>query len=281
MKKILFISLLLWGTGALQAQEKSQSLYFNIGSGFHHLKYNLQNGTHESSMGYSCNLGYNYFFSNNWGLGAGLGLESFQSKATLNYQTSKSSVDTDGESFEFLTQYTDWQEKQSILLLDIPLSFIYQKEMSDKLKFQFSIGPKISFAVQSNYKTEGGTIETTGYYPQYNVVLYGMPQHNFKTITSFPKNDTSLNPVVSAYSNLGGLYKLNNSLDLYAGVYLDYGLSNMIDAQDKLLYQEDGVYNGIFSSNLTNKVKHFSFGFKIGINLRLGAKEAVSTDVMN
>ncbi len=281
MKKLLFISLLLWGAGTIHAQEKSQSIYFNIGSGFHNLKCNLQNGKQESNMGYRVNLGYNYFFSKNWGFGAGLGLESFESKATLNYQTSKASVDTDGESFEFRTQYTDWQERQSILLLDIPVSFIYQKEINEKLKFQFSVGPKVSFAVQSNYKTEGGTIETTGYYPQYNVVLYGMPQHNFTTLTSFPKNDISLNPVVSAYSNLGGLYKLSNRLDLYAGVYFDYGLTNMIDAQDKLLYQEDGVYNGVFSSDLTNKVKQIAFGFKIGVNFRLGAKEAISIDEMH
>ena len=280
MKKLLFISLLLWGTAAAQAQEKSQSLYFNIGSGFHNLKYDLQNGTQKNSMGYTFNLGYNYFFSRHWGFGAGLGIESFNSKATLNYQTNNSSVDTDGESFEFRTKYTDWQEKQSILLLDIPLSLIYQKQTSEKLKFQFSIGPKVSFAMKSNYITEGGTIETTGYYPQYNVVLFGMPQHNFTTLTSFPKNDTSLNPVVSAYGNLGGLYKLTNSLDLYAGVYIDYGLSNMINAQNKLLYQEDGVYNGVFSSGLTNKVKQFAFGFKIGLNLNLGDK-APSMDEMH
>ena len=101
MKKLLFISLLLCGIGALQAQEKSQALYLNIGSGIHNLKYDIKNGTQENSMGYTVNLGYNYFFSKNWGFGAGLGLESFQSKATFNYQTSKSSVDTDGESFEF------------------------------------------------------------------------------------------------------------------------------------------------------------------------------------
>jgi len=280
MKKLLFISLLLWGAGVSKAQEKSQSLYFNIGSGFHNLKYDLQNGTQENNIGYTFSLGYNYFFSRHWGFGAGLGIESFNSKATLDYQTSKSLIDTDGESFEFRTKYTDWQEKQSILLLDIPLSFIYQKQTSKKLKFQFSMGPKVSFAIKSNYKTLGGTIETTGYYPQYNAVLFGMPQHNFSTMTSFPQNDTSLNPVISAFSNLGGLYKINGSLDLYAGVYIDYGLSNMIDAQKKLLYQEDGVYNGVFSSDLTNSVKQFAFGFKIGLNLNLGDK-APSIDEMH
>ena len=269
MKRLLVISLLLWGAGAIQAQEEPQSIYFHVGSGFHNLNYDLRNGTQENNIGFTCNLGYNYFFSRNWGVGSGLGLESFQSEATLNYQTSKSSVDTDGESFKFRTQYNDWQEKQSVLLLDIPISLIYQKQLSEKLKFQFSAGPKVSFAVQSNYKIEGGSIETFGFYPQYNVFLYDMPQHNFSTLTRFPKNDTSLNPVVSAYSNGGALYKLNSCMDLYAGVYIDLGLSNMIDARDQFLYQEDGVYNGVFSSRLTSKVKHFAFGFKVGINFRL------------
>lgn len=271
MKKLLFISLLLWGT-ATQAQEKSQSIYFNIGSGFHQLKYDLQAGTHDSRTGNTANIGYNYFFSKNWGVGAGLGLESFQSKATLNYQTSKPSVDAEGESFEFRTQYTDWQEKQNVLMLDIPLSFIYQKEMNEKLKFQFSVGPKVSFSVQSRYTTMGGIIETTGYYPQYNVVLYGLPQHNFTTFTSFPEKNISLKPTVSASGNLGGLYKVSDRMDFYAGFYLDYGLSNMINAQNKPLYQEDGVYNGVFSSDLTRNIRQVAFGFKLGINLLLGAK---------
>lgn len=280
MKNLLFIGLLLMGTGALQAhaQEKSQAIYFNLGSGFHNLLFDLQNGTQKNIIGNTCNLGYNFFFSKSLGLGAGLGLESFQSNTTLNYQTRKSSKDSEGESFEFRTQYTDWQEKQSILLLGIPFAFIYRKEVSEKLKFQFSIGPKMSFAVQSNYKAEGGTIVTSGYYPQYDIILFGMPQHNFTTLTSFPKTNISLNPVVSAYSNLGGLYKINDRLDLYTGIYFDYGLSNMIDARDKYLYQGDGVYNGVFSSDLTNKVKQFAFGFKIGINFSLDANEAVSNN---
>ncbi len=280
MKKILFISLLLWGAGALQAQENetSRSLYFNAGGGSHPLKYDLQNGVKENFMGYTVNLGYHYYFSKNWGFAAGLGLASFQSKATLNYQTSNASVDTDNDSFEFRTQYTDWQEKQTILLLDIPLGLVYQKQMNEKFNFQFSIGPKVSFPLQSKNETSGGTIETTGYYPQYNVVLFGLPQHNFTTLTSFPKNDTSLKPVLSACSNLGVLINLNNRLDLYSGVYLDYGLTNMIDPQSKFLYQEDGVYNGIFSSDLTKRVTQYAFGFKIGINFRLGAKEDVSVE---
>lgn len=266
MKKTLSISLLLLGIGVAQAQEKSQALYFNIGSGFHNLKYDLANGKQEGNIGMEYNVGYNYFFSNKWGIGIGLGLETFQSKATLNYQTGNSSVDTDGESFEFRTQYSDWQEQQNSIFLNIPVNFIYQLHMCDKWKVQFSMGPQILFLLKSNYKIAGGAIETTGYYSQYNVILHDLPQHNFTTTTELPKGKNSLNPGLSAIVNLGGLYQLNQNMDIYLGAYFDYGLTNTMDTKSKFLYQEDGVYNGIFSSDQTKKVKPIAFGFKIGIS---------------
>jgi hypothetical protein len=266
MKKTLSISLLLLGIGVAQAQEKSQALYFNIGSGFHNLKYDLANGKQEGNIGMEYNVGYNYFFSNKWGIGTGLGLETFQSKATLNYQTGNSSVDTDGESFEFRTQYSDWQEQQNSIFLNIPVNFIYQLHMCNKWKIQFSMGPQILFLLKSNYKIAGGAIETTGYYSQYNVILHDLPQHNFTTTTELPKGKNSLNPGLSAIVNLGGLYQLNQNMDIYLGAYFDYGLTNTMDTKSKFLYQEDGVYNGVFSSDQTKKVKPIAFGFKIGIS---------------
>lgn len=254
--------------GAARAQ-KAQTLYFNIGSGFHNLKYDLTNGKQEGNIGSTCSIGYNYFFSERWGIGSGLGLETFQTKATLNYQTSNLSVDTDGESFEFRTQYSDWQEKQSSILLNIPVNFIYQSPISDKWKIQFLIGPQISFAVKSNYKIAGGTIETTGYYSKYNVILHDLPKHNLTTFSEFPEGKNSLNPTLSAVGNLGCLYNLNKNMDIYLGAYFDYGLTNSIAAKSKFLYQEDGVYNGVFSSNQTNKVKPVAFGLKVGINWSL------------
>lgn len=269
MRKILFISSLLLGMGVAQAQEKHQALYFNIGSGFHNLKYDLDNGTQNGNWGMTYNVGYNYFFSEKWGIGTGLGLETFQSEASLDYQTANQSVDTDGESFEFRTQYSDWQEKQNTVLLDVPINFIYQAQLGEKWKVQFSMGPQISFPVKSNYKTTGGTIETTGYYSQYNVILHDLPQHNFAKKTEFPEGKNSLKPALSAIGNLGGFYHLNQNLDLYLGAYFDYGLTNSIDAKSNFLYQEDGVYNGVLSSNQTNKVKPVALGLKIGISWKL------------
>lgn len=255
--------------GAIQAQEKQKSIYFNFGSGMHSLKYDLLDGVQNDGKGYTLNLGYNYMFSSSWGIGTGLGIETFKSDGIVNYQTRQSSTDTDGESFEFRTQYSNWKEKQNALLLNIPVGLVYQRQIKEKWKIQFLAGPKLSFALNAEYETDGGSIETTGFYPQYNVVLSGMPQHNFKTINELPNENISMNPVLSAFADLGGLYQLNDKFDLYFGAYLDYGLSNAIDKQKNLLYQEDGKYNGFFASDRTGKVNPIAFGFKIGLVFNL------------
>lgn len=275
MKKLLIVGLLLYTMGAMGAMgaikehNAKKSVYFNIESGLHSLRYDLANGDKENKQGYTFNLGYNHFFLPNWGVKSGLGFSTFKSKAILNYKTNKASVDTDNESFNFRTQYSDWNEQQNLLLMDITLGLIYQLPINEKWKFQFSFGPKLSFPVQAKYQTTGGVIKTTGYYQQYNVILSDMPQHNFKSLTEFPDNDIHINTVISAFADLGGVYKINEKFDLYLGAYIDYGLNNIIDAQNKSLYQEDGIYNGVFESNQTDKIKLFTFGCKIGLTWKL------------
>jgi len=276
MRLKLVIGMLLLGMGAIQAQDKAQYLNINFGSGVHNLKYDVLNGTQDGNTGYAFNLGYNYFFNENWGVGTGIGIETFQSKATLNYQTKMQSIDTDEESYEFRTQYTDWTEKQNVLMLDIPLGIVYQIKLNENSKLQVNFGPKVSFNLKAKYEITNGSIETTGFYPQYNVVLSGMPQHNFKTITEFPKEDIKLNPAISAFVDLGGLYSLNTNTELYFGGYLNYGLNNLIDAKNNLLYQENGVYNGIFGSDQTEKVIPVSFGIKIGLAFNITFRKRVN-----
>lgn len=267
MKKKLLISFVwLIGIITIQAQEKGHYYYINGGTGFHNLLYNLENGTQEGKAGYTFNVGYNYFFSNNWGIGTGIGIRNFTSTSTLNYIASHPSVDTDGESYEFRTYYKGWKEQQKLTSLDIPLGISYQAKIYGRWKMTASAGGKISFPVTDKYHTEGGEIETRGYYSKYNVELYGMKQHGFSTYTSFPNGNMNTKAFYSAFIDFGGLYVLTKNLDLYIGFYFDYGINNAIDAKNNELYQQNGTYNGLFSSNQLNKVSPVSYGIKLGLN---------------
>jgi outer membrane protein OmpA-like peptidoglycan-associated protein len=277
MKKqiILVFAILIYG--ALQAQETGNYLDFNVGGGIHNLSYNLQNGTEKGQFGYTINAGYSYYFTPQWGLHTGLGFQSFQSLSTLNYLSSTPDIDSQGESFTFKANYKNWQERQTALFVEIPLTVQYKLPIAPKFGLLASAGGKIAFPFNTTYKSVGGEIVTTGFYKQYNAELYGMPQHGFSTYTNSFTGNLSLKTSIMAIADLGGLYKLNDKTDLYVGGYINYGLNNILNTENKLIYQYnglDGVYNGLLTSTQTNKINPISFGLKVGVYWHLGQNKS-------
>ena len=272
MKKQLIIGLSLLFSSAIQAQEKGHYFSLNAGGGFHNLSYQLKNGSEKGGLGSSVDAGYSYFFNEHWGLNTGIGLQSYRPKATLNYQSSTPLTDTDGEAYEYRTNYNNWKEKQQLLFLDIPIGIKYRFGFSEKIRFLASAGMKVLIPLKTTYKTIGGEIVTTGYYSQYNVVLKDLPQHGFSTITDQYSGDVSIKPSYSGYAEFGALYGLSSRLDLYVGGYVDYGLSNVMKGSNGTVYQYDGVYSGILSATETDRARTVSLGLKVGMQWYFGRK---------
>jgi len=271
MKKQIILGLgLLIGT-AMQAQSPSslwasdQYLHFSVGVGDNNLSYNLQNGDHSGCVGYSLNAAYSYFFNPQWGIQTGVGIQSFGALSTLNFQSAKPTTDSDGDSYMFRDAYKNWQEKQKVLLFEIPVQAQFRRRLNKKIGLLASLGAKVSFPLRKTYKTVGGEMLTTGYYSQWDAELSDLPQHGFSTYTGDYNGHLSLHPAYTAIADLGGLYKLTDKLDLYVGGYFDYGLNNILKSSDQLIYQSDGVYNGVLASNQTSKVRLVAFGVKVGI----------------
>jgi len=274
MKKQLIIALSLLFCANTQAQETGHTLFFNAGAGMHHLSYDLLNGTQKGGAGYSFNAGYSYFFNQRWGIQTGIGLQSFRSTATLNYTTGVPSVDTDGAAYEYRTYYNNWKEKQQLVFFDIPLGVQYRRDFKEKIQLLATVGLKLSLPVKKTYKTTGGELVTSGVYSQWNVELKDMPQHGFNTITEQLTGNVSIKPSYSGFAELGALYGLSPKLDLYAGGYVNLGLNNVLKSDNKLVYQQDGVYNGVLASNQTDKARIISMGLKVGVRWHFGNKKA-------
>jgi len=273
MKKLIlpaFLALLLHVHA--QVKEVKQYLYINAGGGMHSLSYNLQNGTRKDGSGYTVNAGYSHFFTPHWGVQTGLGLQSVSATALLNYMAGTPSVDADGDSYEFRTYYNNWKEKQRVLLFDIPLGLQYTHALGKKLSLLATAGGKIDIPLTSDYKIKSGEIVTKGFYSQWNAEVSDNARHDFTTITHRPSGDLSLKTCCSLFADLGGLYPLSDKLDLYMGAYMGYGLSNLANRGSKMVYQQDGTYNGVLASNLIDRVRPVTFGVKVGLYLRLGHK---------
>jgi len=270
MKKQITLVLSFLFCCMLQAQEYQHFLHLTVGGGLHNLSYNLQNGTQSGQSGNTINLGYSCFFTQHWGVQSGLGLQWFNARSTINYKTASSQNDIDGEKFELRTNYSNLQEKQQALFLDIPLTLQYRLALSRKMTFQGSAGGKLSIPVSSSYKTTGGSITTTGYYAQYgDLEVSDSPENGLITTTDTYKGKLSLCPLYMAVADVGGLYSLSSKLDLYLGAYVNYGLNNALKADAKDVYQLDGVYNGVLASKQTATLTPISLGVKLGVYFRL------------
>jgi len=280
MKKHIILGLILLLFGVIQAQEKGSYLLINAGGGKHNIAYSLTDGAVKTDFGLTGNIGYNYFFIPNFGIGTGVGIQTYKSYAILNYMSSNSSVDEDGDDYDFRIYYDEWKESQKLITLDIPVGFNYQTKFGTNSGLLASAGVKISIPVSATYETNVGQIVTTGFYEQWNVELNGMPQHNFRTLTDFPSSTFAAKPAYSVYADLGYLHNISPKLGLYLGAYVNYGLNSFVASSDKYVYQQDGVYNGVMSSNLVSKANLISFGVKIGVNLRLSKDKIIPDDII-
>ena len=272
MKKQLIIFISLVFTTLSQAQETGNYLHFNIGNGQHNLSCSLKDGTQTPQSGYTANLAFSHFFTPTIGIQTGIGLQTFSSLSILNLTESSSAIDSDGDSYIHNSKFNNWQENQQVIFVEIPLTAQFKHKFNDKIGLLGTAGAKVSIPVNASYKTTGGEIVTSGYYPQYNIELTDLPQHGFTTITQSYTGKYSFNPAFMAIAELGGTYKLSEKIDLYVGGYLNYGLNNMLKPDTKMLYQLDGTYNGVLKTSQITSVKPITVGVKLGLYLKVGKK---------
>ena len=272
MKKQIIILASLVISTFIQAQETGNYLHLNAGGGLNNLSYTLHNGTQSGQTGYTVNLAFSHFFTTQWGIQTGIGLQSFTSLSTLNLTESSPSIDSDGDSYIFKSNFKNWQENQQVLFFEIPLTGQFKHGFNNKLGLLATAGAKISIPIHATYKTTGGEIVTSGYYPQWNIELTDVPQEGFKTITQSYTGKSNLNTAYTAIVELGGIYKLSDKVELYAGGYFNYGINNVLKPESKKLFQVDETYNGVWNSYHITDIKPFAIGVKLGLYFKLGKK---------
>lgn len=262
----------------LQAQYSEQYLHLNAGGGMHELSYKTPVGTQKSAAGFRLNAAYSYFFAPNWGVQTGIGLQSYGASSVLNFTTEMPDTDSEGDNYQLMTYYRNWEERQRALLLSIPLAMQFRYPISQKIKLLASLGANISMPINTKFKTTGAEIETTGMYPQWHLELTDIPAEGFNTTTQNYSGKNKLKAAAMGTVDLGMLYKLTPKMDLYVGAYANYGLNSALIPNTKQIYQKDGSYNGLFASEQVNGVKPIAVGIKIGIYWQLEKKQVAVVD---
>ena len=285
-KTIIIIMTLLLSSSVLFSQEKGH--YLSIGGtiGASKLNYSLQQGTGsiKPGLGFGGKIGYSYFFSDHFGVGTGIGISAYRTKAHLKEYDAifpdLTDDDGEGDMYDRIVLLRNWKEFQKSTFIEIPILLQYQHRFGEYQGFGLyaNLGIKVQIPISSSYKVTDGTMENQGDYHKYGgPILYGMPNHGFGTDSPRPSGDFKLKTGVAATAGFGFLFSLTPIIDLQLGAYADYGFTNKKTTEDgAILYldaQDNNQYRSLLTSTDIGKVRSLSVGGELGLRFKLDGSQ--------
>lgn len=228
MKKYLF-AVFSFVTGHLAGQHAVNEFSLYAGGGVSQLNYKTLSSP---SAGGSAGAGYRYYLSPQWSLGTGAEVQFYTSRISLEQLNGSSDArDAEGSNFQFRYDAKNYREEQRAFYLAVPLNVQFETRRSGGTSWYMNMGGKIAYNINARYQAKIPALVTTGYYPEWNVELadpafmgFGewkdarSGKNDFKTKTAF---------LLSAET---GIKRRDR---LYLGVYADYGLNNILEADDR------------------------------------------------
>ncbi|MWB96102.1 outer membrane beta-barrel protein [Flavobacterium sp. GA093] len=259
------------------AQEKKYEISAALGGGASYLDYGTRSGELVPGNGFNAGLRFAYYLNQNISLGIGAEYQSYQSSARfLSLNGRYTTTDIEDESFQFRYAADHVSEKQKLGYINIPVNIQYETLGTTRL--YLAAGAKIGFAVSGCSETTMDDVTTSGYYPQYNVVLYEPAFAGFGTFDAINtgKQDLDTEVSYSATFETGIKQILNKKHSLYIGLYLDYGLNTVYDKSNTkniVQYTNTAVpvqlqYNSILDSAYADDPILLSYGVKLRFAFR-------------
>ncbi len=260
-----------------QTPEHNNYIGINLGEGLGTLSFSPADGDHGSRLGYLVEAKYLYFFDQQFGAAVGLKYSRAYSSATFNYTQTTLNIVHPGNNntYDATVRVDDLEERQSVGVVSLPIEFYWRNRLQDDLVLLLGAGFQIDIPLTGSYSADKGHYSVSGYFPASGVTYTDLPSYGFDRYAVDESGDIETASLgLSLVADLGVNYALRNAWSLYAGIYMGYGLTNvMSDESSRPLLSvpvaganEANVYNGAFASNRVDAAHLFSLGIKVGIN---------------
>lgn len=225
MKYIIVLFLVILKVNYAQSQEIS--IYFS--GGMSGKKYSFEKGEANLKLGGAIGIGYAYELNFNWSILSGVEIAVYGNKVTLNnnYNYANYLIDDQGSAFEYRLRIARYSEVSSFKSVNIPLMIQFHPE-NFKIPMYVNFGGKLHFPIKQTIESTAENIQLSGYYPNFDLEITNLPKHGFGAINAL--NNTVINELKTAVSlsvEIGAILKVEERNQLYAGFYLDYGITEI------------------------------------------------------
>ena len=251
---------------------------FDLGGGIHNIAFKADNGDKKVGFGFGTQVGFRHFFNENWGAGIGFGFNTFAAKTTLNYVQEEHdgtdpSILTPDKRRNYLTAFSDMEEKIKASALDIPIGVYYQRPINDKWSIGGGLNLIVSPVLSSKYENNSGEIKVEAFFPGYNQTVSEAPAHGLSTFSGFSGTPDLKKISIGFGGEVKAYYAINDRLDLSMGFSGAYRFSDLKNQSLAKLYDEDQrTYAGITQSSICNAVNLVNITASVGLRYRLARK---------
>lgn len=277
MKKTIILIFTLATTVLVSAQSKHEASVY-LGAGISSLKYDLNaSGDASSKVGPLAGVGYTYKITSQWGLVSGLELAIYKTEVTSDQLKDQYVAQDDyGNDFEWRLALHGFKESQTGTYLNVPIMAQFTPGTTGG--FYANLGFKVGLPMSGKYDASYSKLVTSGHY-LYTDAEY--PDIDFRGFGQFggssTKGDIDLGVAFMLSAQCGMKWNLSNSMKLFAGAYIDYGLNNIVktDNDKKIIkYNKNNPtnleYNGLTTSKtVIDKIVPFALGLKVGLDFSL------------
>jgi outer membrane protein OmpA-like peptidoglycan-associated protein len=266
---------------AIVLQSGAQGLGIGLAGGLQGTQYSLQGGGRQLLPGGSIELTYGFRLGPNWDLLSGVtgGIYRTQAKLPDGPVYSAYEVDDGGSAFLYSVNTVGYKETQRFFALGIPLLLQYHTTGAG-VQWYINGGGKAYLPFNSSVQVSADKATFSGYYPDFNIQVSNLPQHGFGTIKGWKTSATAdLKPTAALSAATGLSFPLSRGTRLYAGVFADYGLTELrqkIDSMPLMTYNSTGI-SGVHAGGVLNRpgignVTMLSFG--VELRLAFGSPRA-------
>ena len=240
MKKIaIFIVLLMtvssvWGQYRRNYDRPYAYLGFTFGVGINAISSPGAEGSRTPGVGFDFGAHYTHFFSR-FGFGAGMHIVRTNSHTTYNFDETTEGLthaDNPGAHYTLYTHFDDWKERQSMVVIALPVEAFYRMPVGGGRFFICGAGVEFDMPTKGSYTAAGGSFTTSGMFPALGPYRVGdMPEHGFATYDEVAETSIGgFRPGVGVLADLGMRLPLGDGGGVYVGLYATYGLTSLVRA---------------------------------------------------
>jgi outer membrane protein OmpA-like peptidoglycan-associated protein len=260
---------------AIITRADAQGLNIELNGGLQGTRFQLQNGQSQLLPGGSLGLTYSFRLGDNWDLLSGVTGGVYRTKASLRDGVVFTTYEVDdlGSAFQYTMKTVGYKETQQFFAAAIPLLLQYHTTGTG-VQWYFDAGGKVSAPFNSSINVSAKQLTLSGYYPDFNIDVSNLPEHGFGTVNGWKTSATTkLSPSAALSAATGVSFSLSSGSRLYAGLYVDYGLTTLKEKTDSMplvTYNPNGIAGvragSVLNGSGTGQVNLLSFGLQLRLS---------------